>query len=110
MWSWSGSSNTTTRGRGAPPARCKECAMAHTHTFWVFNTSTDAGAIMVLCRCGQFGTVAFDDHTEEAWQAACQAPRRQSLWHGNHRVTLRWTLDAQTTKRWLCPAALAEPL
>jgi hypothetical protein len=83
--------------------------MAHTHTFWVCSTAIDDGAILVVCRCGQFGTVDFDNHTEEEWRAAFHAPSRQYIWPDTHRVTLREQLEPETTQQYLCPAALQDP-
>jgi hypothetical protein len=84
--------------------------MQHTHTFWVFSTAIKEGAILVLCRCGQAGTVNFDDHTEAEWRAAFHAPSQQYPWPDNHRVTLRQHIGAETAQRYLCPAATQEPL
>jgi hypothetical protein len=65
----------------------------HTHTFYVFSTAINEAAIMVLCRCGQFGVIAFDDHTQEEWRAAFSAPTNPYVWPDNNRVTLKWMID-----------------
>jgi hypothetical protein len=70
---------------------------------YVCSTALTEAALLVLCRCGQFGTVDFNNHTEEEWQAAFHAPSQPYVWPDNHRVTLRQHLGPEAAQQYLPP-------
>ena len=69
----------------------------------MLTTSLSDGALMVLCRCGQFGTVEVEHSTQEERQAAVHAPSQPYPWVDTPRVTLRFQVAPEVAKARLPP-------
>ena len=69
----------------------------------MLSTSLSDDALLVLCRCGQFGTVEVEQQTPEERQAAVQEARQPYPWVDNHRVTLRFRIAPEVAQARLPP-------
>ena len=69
----------------------------------MLTTSLSDGALMVLCRCGQFGTVEVEHPTQDERQAAVHAPSQPYPWVDTYRVTLRFRIAPEVAQERLPP-------